>query len=168
MAQGQDAAVIGTNGNVDFNNGTSFSSPILAGVITCLWQARPEVRNDQIMQIVRESAHLFNNPTDEMGYGIPNFEDAYNELLILGVEDDFLKSNFALYPNPTSDVINISFPQELNKAQFDLYSVLGNKVLSTEISNDINSVSIETLAAGLYIATISEGNNRVSFKIVKQ
>ncbi|MBV1923796.1 MAG: S8 family serine peptidase [Flavobacteriaceae bacterium] len=168
MAQGQDAAIIGTNGNVDYANGTSFSSPILAGAITCLWQARPEVRNDQIMQIVRESSHLYNNPTNEMGYGIPNFEDAYNALLVLGVEDEFLKSNFALYPNPTSDIINISFPQELNKAQFDLYSVLGNKVLSTEISSDLNSVSIESLAAGMYIATISEGKQQVSFKIVKQ
>ncbi len=168
MAQGQDAAVIGTDGGVSYSNGTSFSSPIMAGAITSLWQARPEVRNDQIMQIVRESAHLYNNPTNLMGYGIPNFEDAYNALLILGVEDDFLKSNFALYPNPTSDIINISFPQELNKAQFDLYTVLGNKVLSTEISSDLNSVSIESLATGIYIATISEGKHQVSFKIVKQ
>jgi len=168
MAQGQDAAVIGTDGWVSYSNGTSFSSPILAGAITCLWQARPEIRNEQIMQIVRESAHLYNNPTNLMGYGIPNFEDAYNELLLLGVEDEFLKSNFALYPNPTSDVINISFPQELNKAQFNLYSVLGNKVLSTEISSNVNSVSIESLVDGMYIATISEGNKQVSFKIVKQ
>ncbi|MFT4697853.1 MAG: serine protease AprX [Flavobacteriaceae bacterium] len=168
MAQGQDAAVIGTNGGVDFNNGTSFSSPILAGAIACLWQARPEVTNSEIMQLVRESSHLYNNPTNEMGYGIPNFEDAYNELLILGIEDDFLKSNFALYPNPTSDILNISFPQELNKAQFDLYSVLGTKIMSTEISSELNSVSIESLATGIYIATISEGKHQVSFKIVKK
>lgn len=168
MAQGSDSAVIDTNGNVGTSSGTSFSSPILAGVITCLWQARPEVTNSEIMQLVRESSHLYSNPTNEMGYGIPNFEDAYNELLILGVEDDFLKSNFALYPNPTSDILNISFPQELNKAQFELYSVVGNKVLSTEISSDLNSVSIESLAAGMYIATISEGKHQVSFKIVKQ
>ncbi len=51
--------------------------------------------NGHIMQIIRESAHLFNNPTDQMGYGIPNFEDAYNALEILGNENNFLLSNFA-------------------------------------------------------------------------
>ena len=95
MAQGSSSAVISTGGNVDFSSGTSFSSPIMAGVVTCLWQSRPEVPNGHIMQIIRESAHLFNNPTDQMGYGIPNFEDAYNALEILGNENNFLLSNFA-------------------------------------------------------------------------
>ena len=62
MTQGADAAVVAQNGNVVFNNGTSFSSPILAGSITCLWQSRPEIKNFKIMRLVRESAHLYNNP----------------------------------------------------------------------------------------------------------
>ena len=89
MAQGVSAAVVDQNGAVDFNSGTSFSSPIMAGAIASLWQSRPEVTNAQIMQIVRASAHLFENPTDLMGYGIPNFETAYNALQILGAQADF-------------------------------------------------------------------------------
>ena len=59
MAQGSSSAVISTGGNVNFSNGTSFSSPIMAGVVTCLWQSRPEVPNGHIMQVIRESAHLY-------------------------------------------------------------------------------------------------------------
>jgi len=168
MAQGSSSAVIGTSGFVDFSSGTSFSSPIMAGVVACLWQSRPEIPNGQIMQIVRESAHLFNNPTDQMGYGIPNFEDAYNALQVLGIENDFLLSNFALYPNPVSSRINISFPQQIQEAQFTIHSILGNEILSTQISTTNNVVDIETLTAGMYIATITSNNKSISFKVIKE
>jgi len=168
MAQGSSSAVINTNGNVDFSSGTSFSSPIMAGVVACLWQSRPEVPNAQIMQIVRESAHLFDNPTNQMGYGIPNFEDAYIALQELGIEEEFLLSNFALYPNPVSSKINISFPQQIQNAQFTVHSILGKEILTAEISTTSNVVDIETLTAGMYIATISANNDRISFKIIKE
>ena len=168
MAQGVSAAVINTGGNVDFSSGTSFSSPIMAGVVTCLWQARPETPNGNIMQIIRESANLYDNPTDEMGYGIPNFEGAYAALQELVVEDKFLMSNFALYPNPVTSKINISFPQGISNATFTIYSILGNKVLLTEISRNLNSVNIESLNSGMYIASINSDNKQISFKIIKE
>ncbi len=168
MAQGSSSAVINTSGYVDFNSGTSFSSPIMAGVVACLWQSKPEVPNAQVMQIVRESAHLFNNPTDQMGYGIPNFEDAYNALQLLGIEDEFLISNFALYPNPVSSRINISFPEQIQNAKFTIHSIIGNEVLTTKISATNNVVDIETLSVGMYIATISANNTSISFKIIKE
>lgn len=168
MAQGSNAAVISTGGNVGFSSGTSFSSPIMAGVVTCLWQSRLEVPNGYIMQIIRESASLYNNPTDEMGYGIPNFEDAYLALQQLGVEDEFLMSNFALYPNPVTSKINISFPEGISNATFTIYSILGNKILSTEISRNLNSVNMEALNSGMYIASIISNNKQISFKIIKE
>ena len=168
MAQGSNAAVINTGGNIDFSSGTSFSSPIMAGVITCLWQSRPDVPNGHIMQIVKESANLYNNPTDQMGYGIPNFENAYVALQELGLEDDFLMSNFALYPNPVTSKINISFPEGISNGTFTIYSILGNKVLSTEISRNLNSVNMESLNSGMYIASINSNNKQISFKIIKE
>ena len=168
MAQGVSAAVINTGGNVDFSSGTSFSSPIMAGVITCLWQSRPEVPNGHIMQIVRESANLYNNPTDQMGYGIPNFENAYAAIQELGFEDEFLMSNFALYPNPVTSKINISFPEGISNCTFTIYSILGNKVLSTEISRNLNSVNMESLNSGMYIASINSNNKQISFKLIKE
>ena len=151
-----------------FSSGTSFSSPIMAGAVTCLWQSRPEVPNGHIMQIVRESANLYNNPTDQMGYGIPNFENAYAALQELGFEDEFLMSNFALYPNPVTSKINISFPEGISNCTFTIYSILGNKVLSTEISRNLNSVNMESLNSGMYIASINSNNKQISFKLIKE
>ena len=168
MAQGASSAVIGTDGYVTYNSGTSFSSPIMTGVVACLWQARPQTPNAVIMDIIRESSHLYNNPTDQMGYGIPNFEDAYNALQQLGIEDEFLLSNFALYPNPTTSKINISFPENISEAEFTLYSIIGTEVLSTSISKNVNTVNIEALTTGIYIAAISANNQKISFKIIKE
>ena len=168
MAQGLDAAVVNQDGDVTFNNGTSFSSPIIAGAVASLWQSRPEVRNDRLMDIIRESAHLFDNPTDEMGYGIPNFQDAYLALQTLNIEEQMLKENFAVYPNPVVDVINISFPQEIDVATITIYDVLGKKILQQEITALKNRVDVTRLPQGMYIANIQGEGTANNFKILKK
>ncbi len=43
VAQGQSSAIISSfSGNVVTGSGTSFSSPITAGMVACLWQAHPD------------------------------------------------------------------------------------------------------------------------------
>lgn len=168
MAQGADAAVVDQNGNVTTNNGTSFSSPILAGSVACLWQSRPEVKNGRIMQVVRESAHLFDNPTNEMGYGIPNFEDAYNALQILGAEDRMLEENFALYPNPVTEILMVSFPVSSEVAELKVYNLLGDLMFDRSISANENSIDLSSISSGMYLVTITSSEKVNSFKIIKQ
>ncbi len=168
MAQGQNAAIITSTGNVSTANGTSFSSPIMAGAVTCLWQARPEASNATVMQVVRESAHLYDNPTNQMGYGIPNMEDAYIALTTLGIEENLLKSNFALYPNPVNDQLNISFPLNTERAQLTIYSVLGEQLMQQDVSKALNSVLLESLSPGMYIAVVEGEGKTNSFKVIKE
>jgi hypothetical protein len=168
MAQGQNSAVVDASGNVGTSNGTSFSSPIMAGAVTCLWQASPTSTNAEVMQAVRESAHLFANPTDEMGYGIPNFEDAYNNLLELSVEDVFLEKNFALYPNPVSDVVNISFPLSSEIAEVAVYTIAGELVMEKDVNATDNRIDIASLATGTYLVSVTDGKTSNTFKVIKQ
>ncbi len=168
MAQGVSAAVVDQNGAVDFNSGTSFSSPIMAGAIASLWQSRPEVTNAQIMQIVRASAHLFENPTDLMGYGIPNFESAYNALQILGAQADFLEIQFAMYPNPAQDVVSFSLPLGIEKATVLIFTSIGQQVLSSEISTNQNTIDISDINSGTYIISVESGGTKNSFKLIKK
>jgi len=168
MAQGVSAAVVDQNGAVDFNSGTSFSSPIMAGAIASLWQSRPEVTNAQIMQIVRASAHLFENPTDLMGYGIPNFETAYNALQILGAQADFLEIQFAMYPNPAQDIVSFSIPLAIEKATVRIFTSIGQQVLSSEISANQNTIDISDINSGTYIVSVESGGTKNSFKLIKK
>lgn len=168
MAKGLDAAIVNQNGNVRTASGTSFSSPITAGAVAALWSAVPDLKNDVVMQAIRESADRYNNPTDEYGYGVPNFGDALNALLTIGVEEQMLENNFALYPNPVSTQINISFPKSAENAVFALYNILGERILQKNISTLNNSVDVSGLSSGMYIASITSNNKTTSYKIIKE
>lgn len=69
------------NGQPTNGNGTSFATPIMAGVTTCLWQAFPEESNNEIKQALRESADRYNTPNDRTGYGIPDAKKAFVNLV---------------------------------------------------------------------------------------
>lgn len=168
MAQGEGAAIINRYGDVDYANGTSFSGPIMAGAVAALWEAAPHLTNGELMQIIRESAHLYNNPTDLMGYGIPNFSEALAAVKQLGTEDYLLQTQFAIYPNPVTTTINISFPKDIASAQFALYDVLGKQIINKTVHASRNQVNVSDLKSGLYIATLKTENKTTSFKIIKQ
>ncbi len=81
VAQGSGTTIISANtGNVVTGSGTSFSSPVTAGMVACLWQAHPNRRNTEILQAIRQSGSLAGNPNYELGYGIPNYMTAHTLL----------------------------------------------------------------------------------------
>ncbi|MFO7863082.1 MAG: S8 family serine peptidase, partial [Salinivirgaceae bacterium] len=79
-ACGENTPYIAGN-SVYHSNGTSFSSPLVAGAVACLRQAFPETPGIHILNAVRQSSHLYPNNTQELGFGIPDFTDAYFRLL---------------------------------------------------------------------------------------
>jgi subtilisin family serine protease len=83
-AIGLSPAVSGTSGNVSFSSGTSFSSPIMAGLVTILWQAHPELSNMEIIEIVRRCSSMYNKPDNSFGYGIPDIYAAHMYLKSTG------------------------------------------------------------------------------------
>lgn len=175
MAQGANAAVVDRYGSTTSGwggpltaSGTSFSSPIMAGAVASLWSAVPTLKNDVVMQAIRESSHLYNNPTSLMGYGIPDFGDALNTLLLNVNDQELQENNFALYPNPVTTQINIAFPKTAENAVFVLYNVLGEKILQSNISATNNSLDISSLSSGMYIASITSNNKTTSYKIIKE
>lgn len=167
MAKGQSSAVITPNGNIDTSNGTSFSSPIMAGAVTSLWQAFPERTNAEIMQFVRESAHLFNNPTAQMGYGIPNFEDAFNAV-VLNVEESAFAKAYTVSPNPANSIFQVQFPEGNSQATVIVYDLLGKRVLIKEITNTNNAIDVHTLTSGVYIVQIQDSERSTTQKLIKQ
>lgn len=77
MAVGLGADVMDTDGLLNRANGTSFSSPILCGMVTCLWQALPNLTAKEIIELVRRSGDRADTPDNIYGYGIPDMWKAY-------------------------------------------------------------------------------------------
>jgi serine protease AprX len=53
-------------------SGTSFATPLLAGLATCMLQARPSWTPVMISRALRETASRANDPDNRVGFGIPN------------------------------------------------------------------------------------------------
>ncbi|MBP8793318.1 MAG: S8 family serine peptidase [Lutibacter sp.] len=165
-AQGASVYVINSAGTIATSNGTSFSGPVMAGMVTCLWQAFPNKTNAEITQLVKESAHLYNNPTAQEGYGIPNFEDLYNKLLL---EKEVARVLEALvYPNPTSDELLFTMPEEVVSIDVAVFDTLGKIILQKEIKQNDPVLNIQQLSNGLYVVQIKHGNIHKTVKIVKK
>lgn len=76
MALGVQATVVNDKGEVSRSSGTSFSSPIMCGMVACLWQAFPTLTNKEILQVVRQSSDLYEEFNEDYGYGIPDMKKA--------------------------------------------------------------------------------------------
>ncbi|MDO4822638.1 MAG: S8 family serine peptidase [Bacteroidales bacterium] len=79
MALGGMASMHGADGNVTKASGTSFASPITCGMVTCLWQALPNLNAKQIMDLVRKAGNNASHPDNVYGYGIPDYEKAWKD-----------------------------------------------------------------------------------------
>jgi subtilisin family serine protease len=165
MAQGVLAVLSDEFGTIGTANGTSFSSPIMAGMVACLWQAFPNKTNKEIRELIIQSADRFTVPNAQYGYGIPDFSLALNNGLVVY---DFAKDYFAVYPNPTADLISVVFPENFNTGKVVFYTILGKKVLERTISGRSAGFSLKSLSAGIYIYKIESDAFSKSGKIIKQ
>lgn len=164
-AVGAMVFVIDSAGNIALSNGTSFSSPVLTGVVACLWQAFPEKSNAEITQLIKESAHLFLNPTDQEGYGIPNFETIFNLLNEETLEEvsDYIQP----FPNPVENELNFKFSTTSEEVEVVIYNLLG-QVISTSIISKLHPVKdISYLAKGVYLLQLSYNEQTHIIKIIK-
>ncbi|MDD3005173.1 S8 family serine peptidase [Flavobacterium sp.] len=164
VAQGVQAVVANPTGTIGTANGTSFSGPITAGMVACLWQALPTKTNAEMMQIIKQSAHIYNNPTPLIGYGIPNYNTALlNNLSAFEAITDF----FLVYPNPVKDLLYIKNNKLDNNAQVELISVLGNIVAQQQLTVGENSIAVSHLPSGMYFCRFSSGKNQYVKTFIK-
>jgi hypothetical protein len=76
-AMGVEDALVRSNGTLDYGNGTSFASPLLCGLVACLWQACPQLTARQMIDIIQKAGDRSKYPDNIYGYGIPDMWKAY-------------------------------------------------------------------------------------------
>lgn len=165
MAQGQAAIVSDDLGNIVTANGTSFSGPIMAGMVACLWQAFPKKTNQEIRNLILQSSDKFSTPNNQYGYGIPDFNLALSNQLNL---NSFSKDDFIIYPNPTSDFVTFSLPAKFETGTVFLYTLLGQKILEQKVTPKSSIISLKTLEKGIYLYKMESVGFSKTGKILKQ
>ena len=166
-------------GAISAGNGTSFATPNLAGLVTCLWQAFPEFSNMDIIQAVERSSSIYNNPDDRIGYGIPNFRIAYEDLAQQRISknmDSILgNKNIKIFPNPFRDKFSVLMkPSVSGTGVFAIYTASGKLLLMKSVnvqqgqSQFINFNNLKPLSKGMYILKYTDSKTKESFKLILQ
>ncbi|MCL2510978.1 MAG: S8 family peptidase [Bacteroidales bacterium] len=154
MAQGVAAAIVNAEGQViNTGNGTSYSSPIVCGMVACLLQASPFTKPEALKNAIEASSSLYTTPSYLMGYGIPDF---YKILQSLPEIEHSKCNNILIYPNPVSDILTVKSPTRLKKAL--LYDVAGQFVAEQTLSPYNYKISTQKLSAGMYIIHFYDDN----------
>lgn len=73
-----------------------------------------------------------------------------------------LNNEIVLYPNPSNGIINI---KGLTNGVVTIYNLIGKVVYNNTISNN-ESIDLNSLSKGIYIAKIQEGNNISNIKFI--
>jgi subtilisin family serine protease len=173
---GEGTFVSSTTGPIIAGNGTSFATPNLAGLVTCLWQAFPEFTNMEIINAVKKSSSIYNNPDDRIGYGIPDFQKAYDDLYhqrIVRAEMILGNQNIKIYPNPFKDNFTVIIkPMHTSPGNFKIYDVSGKLyfikqvALQAGVTQIINFTGMPAFQKGMYILRFSDGISKESFKLM--
>ncbi len=172
VAVGSSAAIINQNNEQVFSNGTSFSSPIMAGMMACLWQAFPNKTYQQLKSAVELTAHQALTPDYLLGYGIPNFRKAYH--LLANIKDDNKNQVITIYPQPFIENFNITFYSTSNQTiNIQLYDTYGKIILSEKWDVNENSLHLIPingfqLSSGIYVLKINSSTKEITQKIIKQ
>lgn len=164
-AQGGPAVFTDLDDGIASGNGTSFSSPIIAGMAASLWQAYPGATAWQVHQSIEQSAHLYNNPNDSLGFGIPDFEIARDILgTILSTSEYQSQERLVIFPNPASSsgMVNIEVPSRVSEeVNLRIYSVSGRLLLDDVINAsgmEFYPLNLSTaeFSSGIYILELSD------------
>lgn len=163
MAQGQGVILSNVNGQIVTGNGTSFSCPIISGMIASFWQAVPTLSNQQVLDFIKQSADKYSNPNNQYGYGIPDFQKA-----LTNAEQYLsnLKTGFTIYPNPTSEVFYIKYADE-KPIQFTLFNSLGQIVYADDNYFSDQKINIKQLQKGMFFYRIETSKGTHIGKIIK-
>ena len=177
MACGAGATVASGSDGIDVGGGygTSFASPIMTGMVTCLWQAFPELNVMALQEVIKQSGSTALNPDNYMGWGIPDFVKA--SWLITSVNPPKERDGQLIRmvtPNPFSNQVSVVL--NLDKTEvvdFILTTLNGTAVTqrSQRLSPGNNRINLDEVLAnmpsGMYFLRVTTSNKMEVTKLLK-
>lgn len=170
-AMGRRTTVASGRGyQVGGSNGTSFSSPVLAGMSTSLWSAFPDRSWEEIKEAITMSGNNYHQPDSLLGYGIPDFTKAYAQLTGIPSEYHHFDKGTRLFKR-SNNSYSIIHKKGADNSQYELRNSLGKAVLrgEQEQSKEVGLLDIELdddIPHGIYQLIITSGKRRYFMHIV--
>ncbi|MEM7549839.1 MAG: S8 family peptidase [Bacteroidota bacterium] len=172
--------IVSRGAGITTNNGTSFASPLVAGLVAGYWQSERELSAFEVVESIRNSGHIFNTNqvNDLYGFGIPSFSRLNNGAIpvndvITSIGEGF-ETEVKIYPNPLDNTELYISPgsyfsnSELRVSIFDLNGQIQLDLIERlQISDPIIIDTID-LTQGTYVLNIADGEREFSTRIIKK
>src|SRR5690606_10464688 len=78
------------------------------------------------------------------------------------------KSNFKIYPNPSSEIICIQANEIIHNGKAQLFDLSGKLVLEQKMTGNTMFIETKGIASGIYVIKISDGQITSSQRVVIQ
>ncbi len=171
-ARGSSTFLITSTGVPGTASGTSFSSPVLAGMGACLIQANPYANVKQLKMAIEQSGSQFGKPDSLLGYGIPDFEKADQYLKVNSSKNLTTESTWSVSPNPFVDELLVR-NQKMSQGkdiQINISNLQGVCLWQSEFDSEpvifINHLS--NLPEGILILSIRCRETEEHFKLIRK
>jgi hypothetical protein len=80
--------------------------------------------------------------------------------------NSFDNGNFAYYPNPVKDVLNLSYTNEITNVA--VYNLLGQLVISKSLNSNQSKIDMSNLTRGTYLVKVTADNQVKTLKVIKE
>ncbi|MFM9423075.1 MAG: hypothetical protein RIR06_1536 [Bacteroidota bacterium] len=173
VAMGKQTVYAAYDSTIARGNGTSFSSPIIAGLAACLMQAFPHVSNLKIKDVIERSASLYETPNDSMGFGVPDFWKAF--LMLSQEQNGFVQNeNILVYPQPSSGIFEVRIKSNMVTPKVYLFSATGSSIRNTrpyfnQLENEWCRIEVDlsNQAAGTYYLMVHENDEILTTPLIR-
>lgn len=176
VAQGAAVALVsaGTTNQYTTSSGTSFSSPLMAGLATSFWQANPTLNNYQVIEALRNSGTNHLTPNNQIGYGIPSFVRAHqllsNNPPKLNDQNSILITPTLLGNQPL--MLYVGTKHLGNEANITLLEDTGKVIDKQHISSadfrNTLTLKTQTLSKGIFMVRVEIGSTVQVLRLLKQ
>ncbi|WP_417358731.1 T9SS type A sorting domain-containing protein [Flavobacterium sp.] len=85
----------------------------------------------------------------------------------LGINDPIANNQVALYPNPTSNILNITLPDNNTVTDYWILDVTGKTLLKGAFPNS-KSIDVSSLSNGTYILKLTGGNSQTAHMFIRK
>lgn len=170
-ALGNPAAVLSGSSGSTTANGTSYSTPQIAGWAACIRQLRPTITPYELRTAIVRSADRYTAPLPQYGYGIPDFRKV---LQFVGVDQiPSAGLQLTVMPNPFREKITLQLNAEKAATiRCTLYDISGRVIATQEFTTRIGRqefsfVVPDRLPAGTYTLKTTSNGQSVTHKLTR-
>lgn len=163
-----------------YMQGTSMASPFVAGTVALWLQAYPELKSEDVMEILRKTSTKLSpmggaSWTPTYGYGLINAYEGLKEALAMAktaglsrVSSSTAPASFNILPSQWQ----VLFNNPERSATIEVLSLDGRSIWQRTLHNvqqsDEVNIAAPDFAPGVYVLQVSTPGAKVSHKVVRQ